>query len=87
MDRYAVFGHPIGHSRSPEIHARFAEQTGHGIDYRAIEVPLETFEARLQAFRQAGGQGINCTLPLKERAFACCTSRSAKRGWIGATSS
>lgn len=84
MDRYAVFGHPIGHSRSPEIHARFAEQTGHGIDYRAIEVPLETFEARLQAFRQAGGQGINCTLPLKERAFACCTSHSPRALHSGA---
>lgn len=69
MDRYAVFGHPIGHSRSPDIHARFAAQTRQAMEYRAIDVPAEQFENTLKAFIDEGGRGLNCTVPLKEIAF------------------
>ncbi len=63
--RYAVFGDPIAQSKSPWIHARFAELLGQTIDYRAIHAPAEQFEQALADFRAEGGVGANITAPLK----------------------
>jgi shikimate dehydrogenase len=64
-DKYAVVGNPIAHSRSPEIHERFARQTHQRITYERIEVPLEGFEERALALRDAGYRGLNVTVPFK----------------------
>jgi shikimate dehydrogenase len=69
-DRYAVFGSPIKHSKSPRIHQLFAEQTGQAIEYTAKEVPAERFKESVTGFFSKGGKGLNCTLPLKELAWA-----------------
>jgi len=80
-DRYAVFGHPIGHSQSPRIHSLFAEQTGQPILYTAEDVPANDFHEALERFIEDGGKGLNCTVPLKELAFlvAHSTSKRAER--------
>lgn len=72
--QHAVFGHPITHSRSPFIHAAFAQAEGIALQYRAIDADLETFPAALHAFFADGGRAANVTLPLKEAAFALCAS-------------
>jgi len=77
-DRYAVFGHPISHSKSPRIHALFAEQTGERLTYTAQDVPPETFETCVRDFFAQGGKGLNCTVPLKERAWQIADHRSER---------
>jgi shikimate dehydrogenase len=68
-DQYAVFGHPISHSKSPYIHQHFAKQTGESLNYVAQDVPAETFHQAVTNFFAQGGKGLNCTVPLKELAW------------------
>ncbi|MCO6412892.1 MAG: shikimate dehydrogenase [Thiogranum sp.] len=68
-DRYAVMGNPVAHSRSPEIHRLFAEQTGQIIDYRAILVETGRFPEAVADFFSAGGKGLNVTVPFKQEAW------------------
>ncbi len=81
MIRLAVFGSPISHSRSPEIHRSFARQYALEIDYRAIEARPETFPHLLEEFTAAGGRGCNVTVPLKHQAWELArkSSDSASR--------
>jgi shikimate dehydrogenase len=67
--RYAVIGNPIAHSRSPDIHAMFAAQTGESLTYERLLAPLDGFAATVDAFRAQGGSGCNVTLPFKTEAF------------------
>jgi len=85
MDMYAVFGNPIKHSRSPQIHALFASQTGIVHPYGRILTEPDAFEPTLLSFFTAGGNGANITMPFKERAFALCdqlTERAAQAGAV-----
>ena len=50
MDRYVVIGNPVAHSRSPEIHARFARQAGEALQYERLEAPLGGFGSAAHAF-------------------------------------
>jgi len=66
-DRYLVVGNPIAHSRSPEIHAAFAAQTGQHILYerRLIETdPPEAFAAAMLAAPQRLLPFVLFALPL-----------------------
>ncbi len=67
-DRYAVIGNPIAHSKSPQIHKMFAEQTRQDISYEAILAPLDGFAATVERLRAEGYKGCNITVPFKQSA-------------------
>ncbi|MFI0489755.1 MAG: shikimate dehydrogenase [Yersinia sp. (in: enterobacteria)] len=82
--KFAVFGNPIGHSKSPRIHALFAEQTGIEHQYGMVLAPHETFEETLTSFFADGALGANITTPFKERAYAKCDELTERASSAGA---
>ncbi|MDA3868671.1 MAG: shikimate dehydrogenase [Gammaproteobacteria bacterium] len=83
-DRYAVFGNPISHSRSPQIHTLFAEQTGQTLSYSAELAEVDDFEARVRDFANHNGKGLNITVPFKQQAWQLADHRSARAERAGA---
>ncbi len=78
MKAFGVVGHPIGHSRSPEIHGQFALQCKLDIDYLKFDVEPEKFDSFVSEFFANGGVGLNITVPFKEHAFRLSTPASEK---------
>jgi shikimate dehydrogenase len=83
-DQYAVIGNPIAQSKSPMIHAMFAKACGQDMHYSKLEAPLDGFAAAVDAFRQAGGRGMNITAPFKLEASDYATERSSAVKLAGA---
>ncbi|MDD3352136.1 shikimate dehydrogenase [Zoogloea sp.] len=84
MDRYAVIGNPIAHSKSPRIHTLFARQTGQALSYEALLAPLDGFIQTVTAFQAAGGCGLNVTVPFKLEAFDYADHHTARARAAGA---
>ena len=84
FDLYAVIGNPIAHSKSPLIHARFAEQTGEPVEYRRLLGPIDAFAETVRAFIAAGGRGLNVTVPFKLEAYALADRLSPRAAAAGA---
>lgn len=78
MDRYAVIGNPVAHSKSPLIHAAFAQATGQVMRYERLLAPLDGFAAAAQRFAEEGGRGLNVTTPFKMQAFALAREHSGR---------
>jgi len=83
-DRYAVIGHPINHSRSPWIHARFAQQTGERMVYTAIDAAPEELDDRVRDFFARGGLGLNVTVPHKQAVLPLLQELSERARVAGA---
>jgi shikimate dehydrogenase len=86
---YAVFGNPIAHSKSPQIHAAFAAQfTGHpavaNFVYDKLLAPVDGFAAAIADFVAHGGLGANVTVPFKEEAYRLVAELSPRALAAGA---
>lgn len=82
-DQYAVIGNPIAHSKSPLIHAAFAEQTNQDIRYEPILVQLDAFAATVRDLIAKGYKGVNVTVPFKFEAYELaneCSERALSAG-------
>ncbi|WP_334188020.1 shikimate dehydrogenase [Noviherbaspirillum sp.] len=83
-DRYAVIGNPIAHSKSPDIHARFAAATAQHLQYERLLAPLDGFAAAVRDFIGGGGKGLNVTVPFKLEAHAFATVLTERARAAGA---
>ncbi|MGK0440748.1 MAG: shikimate dehydrogenase [Pseudohongiellaceae bacterium] len=83
-DKYAVYGNPIKHSKSPQIHALFAEQTDQPVTYRSHQVELGKFTEAAKSFFDNGGKGLNITVPFKIDAFTFADVLSDRARLAGA---
>jgi shikimate dehydrogenase len=84
VDRYAVMGNPIAHSKSPQIHQQFARQTGQTLVYEKILVDTDNFDSDVAAFQAHNGKGLNITVPLKQEAFRLATDLTERAKRAGA---
>jgi shikimate dehydrogenase len=76
VDKYAVVGNPVEHSRSPWIHSQFAQITGQDMVYDRLLASLDGFKSTVETFFAEGGSGLNVTVPFKEEAWALCDERT-----------
>jgi len=84
IDRYAVFGNPIKHSKSPQIHALFAEQTQQELTYTAELAETGQFDSAVKHFIDNNGKGLNITVPFKEEAWRLADRHSERARRAGA---
>jgi len=84
IDRYAVFGNPVKHSKSPQIHSLFARQTQQSLLYTAELAEIGQFEAAVKKFIEDNGKGLNVTVPFKQDAWSIATAHSERARRAGA---
>mgnify|MGYP000072387943 CR=1 FL=1 len=79
LRRFAVIGHPIGHTMSPFIHDRLFSLTGHKPEYSVLDVPSLT--QALPALRTL--DGFNITIPHKQYIIGYLDGLDKKAGLYG----
>lgn len=84
VEKYAVIGNPIEHSKSPLIHQAFAKQFGKTISYEKILAPLDGFVNTVKQLQADGYRGANVTVPFKFEAYRISDSVSVRSKAMGA---
>lgn len=63
--RIALFGHPVGHSRSREIFEGVEDAGGPPVSYEPVDVAPERLEETITLLRHGHWDGANVTIPHK----------------------
>ncbi len=80
--RYAVIGHPIGHTMSPFIHKKLFALAGIDADYTYIDIPPESLAAEYAAVLK-GLDGYNVTIPHKQAIIPLLDSTDERAAMYG----
>ena len=78
IKKFAVIGHPISHSLSPQIHYLFAKELGIDLEYKKIDITEDDFIVNIEHLKNEGYFGLNITLPLKNAAYELCENLSER---------
>ncbi|MFT5198460.1 MAG: shikimate dehydrogenase [Planctomycetota bacterium] len=82
---WAVLGHPINHSLSPEIHGAALSAAREGIFYMAIDPGASTdWESWMRAATDYGFEGFAVTAPFKSQALASASIATDAAREVGA---
>jgi shikimate dehydrogenase len=86
VNRLAVVGHPVSHSRSPAMQTAALDALGLGGEwtYEAIDVEPDRFDARVRELPGEEFAGVNVTIPHKKAALAVADQASRAAQEIGA---
>jgi shikimate dehydrogenase len=79
-----LIGHPVAHSRSPDVHRAFGLQSGVAVEYDLFDVEPEALTDQVVALRAEGHRGLNITLPHKLEAARVATVLSDRAQRVGA---
>lgn len=67
--RFALLGHPVGHSLSPAMHTAAFQAMGLRANYALVDVPPGGIPGALGQLRAQNCGGVNVTIPHKEAAY------------------
>jgi shikimate dehydrogenase len=81
---YGVVGHPIAHSRSPEMQNAAFALLGLDATYVALPAPPDRLAEALRGAHALGFRGLNVTVPHKQRAAGHCLTLDAVAEEVGA---
>lgn len=79
-----IIGHPVAHSLSPLMHNRAAELIGLDCFYAAFDVAPQNLKKALTGMRGLGVEGLNVTVPHKEKVVRFLDRLDEEAALIGA---
>ena len=82
--KFALVGHPVGHSLSPVIHQAAYRELGLAHEYGLIDCPAQAdLDQVIKRLRAGELAGVNVTIPWKRQAFAAADSCSELAARLG----